>query len=229
MGSTLYSVALPIGNNKDISSRTKHILEKVDYVACEDTRKAYRLFKALGITKKIQCVSYYSYNEAGSSHELVKLLKMDNNIALIADAGTPRISDPGFHLLKACYQSAITIRPIPGPSALTSILSISPFLNRPLLFLGFLPVKSSRQKKELNTYQNFKGAVCLFESVHRLTKTLDNILAVWGNLNILIGRELTKNYEEIYMASVEEAIQWSSKKKGEFTILIEKIPSNHNV
>ena len=218
----LFSVGIPIGNPCDISVRAKNILETSDFLACEDKRKTGRLLKMFHIQKHGKLLAYHSHNEKDSAEGLLKLLKKGKKIALITDAGSPRISDPGFHLMKLCWENQIKTVPIPGSSALSCLLSISPFPVEPLLFLGFLSPKSGRRKKKLIEYKDFLGSVFFFESVHRLSSFLEDLLSEWGEQTILIGRELTKKHEEIFLGTLKQAIEWSKGKKGEFALLIHK-------
>ena len=219
---TLFSVAMPIGNVKDISIRAKETIESSDFLACEDTRKAGRILKMMGIDQYPTLLSYHSYNEKNSAKGLLKLLMEGKSIALITDAGSPRISDPGHEIIKQCWNHQIKVVPIPGSSAISSFLSICPFRIEPLLFLGFLSPKSGRRIKTLKEYNNFVGSVCLFESVHRIKKFLIDLFDTWGEQMILIGRELTKKHEEIFLGTILEALHWSEGKKGEFIFLVKK-------
>ena len=219
---TLFSVALPIGNVEDISLRAKKVLEYSDFLACEDTRRAGVSLSMMNIKRHGKLLSYHSYNEAHSAAGLIKLLLDGNNISLITDSGSPRISDPGYHIIKQCWEHQIKVVPIPGSSALSSLLSICPFRVEPLLFLGFISPKSGRRCKTFEKYNNFLGSVCFFESVHRIQQFLNDIYNTWGDHTILIGRELTKKHEEIFLGRVAEALTWSNKKKGEFIFLIDK-------
>ena len=218
----LFSVAVPIGNQKDITIRAKEILETVNIIACEDTRKTKSLFSRLNILKYGKLLSYYSYNEESSAKSILKQILSGKHTALISDAGTPRINDPGYHLLKLCWANNIRVIPVPGASSLSCLLSICPFSIEPLLFLGFLSSKAAKRRKVLNHYKNFLGGVLILESVHRIKLCLSDILDIWGEHDILIGRELTKVNEDIYLDKISEAIKWCNDKKGEFILLIDK-------
>ena len=222
MPGKLFSVAVPIGNEKDITLRAREILEASDIIACEDTRKARGLFSRLGIPKHGKFISYYSYNEESSARNILRRILSGEDTALVSDAGTPRISDPGYHLLKLCWENNIRVIPLPGASSLNCLLSVAPFPIEPLLFLGFLSSKSGRRKRALEHYKGFSGRVCLLESVHRFRACLSDILEVWGDHETLIGRELTKIYEELHLDTISGAIEWSKDKKGEFIFLVNK-------
>ena len=222
MSGKLFSVAIPIGNPKDITARAKEVLETSDIIACEDTRKAKSLFSRSNILKYGRLVSYYSYNEESSARSILKQILLGKDTALISDAGTPRINDPGYHLIRLCWENNIRVIPIPGSSSLSCLLSICPFSIEPLLFLGFLSSKAAKRRKALSHYKDFLGGVSLLESVHRIKSCLSDILKIWGDHDILIGRELTKVNEEIYLSKVSETIKWCDDKKGEFILLVNK-------
>lgn len=221
MAGKLYSLAVPIGNTGDLSLRARSILETVDIVAAEDTRKFRELARRAGIETKASVYAYHSHNEKSSAQGLLDRLIGGESIVLLSDAGTPRLSDPGFALMKQAWESGIVPTPIPGPSALSALLSVSPFPGEPLLFLGFLSPKSGRRSTQLKKYSDFEGTVALYESVHRIEKLLE-ALRDWGNCPVLIGREMTKDYEEFFLGTLEEALQWIPGKKGEFSLLIDK-------
>jgi len=219
---TLYIVAVPIGNAMDISFRAIEIFRTVDIIACENTRKFLDLKMRAGFETSATLMAYYSYNETHSSDGLIKQLNEGKNIAMVSDAGTPRISDPGYHIVRKAHEQKIAIKAIPGPSSLTAAMSIAPIPLEPLLFLGFISPKSGRRDKLLRQYQDFSGTVCFFESVHRIIKLLAAILQIWGNTEIFIIRELTKQHEDMYWGNLEEAIGWAGKKKGEFIFFVYK-------
>ncbi len=229
---TLFSVAMPIGNAKDISIRARETIEFSDFLACEDTRRARRSLKMMGINRYPTLLSYHSYNEKNSAEGILKLLLKGKNISLVTDAGSPRISDPGHEVIKKCWDHQIKVVPIPGSSAISSLLSICPFRIEPLLFLGFLSPKSGRRIKTLEEYNDFAGSVCFFESVHRIKKFLADLFDTWGEQTTLIGREMTKEHEEAFLGNMTEALSWSDGKKGEFTLLVKKeikIPKRTNI
>lgn len=217
---TLYVVALPLGNVADLSNRAREILQQIGFIACEDTRKLRELFRRAGLDSNARLLVHNAFNEKNSAAGLIALLKEGNDVALVSDAGTPHVSDPGVHLLRQCYVDNIAVVPVPGPSALTALLSIAPFATEPLLFLGFLSPKPGRRQNTLQHYSHFTGSIALYESVHRLRQCLADIASVFPNAEILIGREMTKTHEEFFWGKVEDAIKWADGKKGEFTLLI---------
>lgn len=218
----LFIVALPIGNANDISQRAREVLSHVDIVAAEDTRKAKDWFQRCGIKAQAKILSMHSHNEKASSEGIVSLLQNGKSVALVSDAGTPRISDPGFSLIKAAHEHKIPVKPIPGPSAITALVSIVPLKTEPLLFLGFLSPKTGTRANQLKKYIDFRGAVVFYESVHRIEKLLAAVLENWGNYKLFIGREMTKIHEEYFLGDIKQALVWVRGKKGEFTILVEK-------
>ena len=219
---TLYSIAVPIGNIDDITLRAEKILATVDVIACEHTKKFLDLANRASLKTGAKVLAYHSYNEAESAKGLVKLLEEGKNLALVSDAGTPRISDPGFHLFRLAHEKNIKVVPVPGVSALTAIASVAPIPLEPLLFLGFITPKPGKRANLLKKYLDFQGTICFYESVHRVEKLVASFLEVWGNKEIFIARELTKQYEEFFWGTVEEALDWIKGKKGEFVLLVRK-------
>jgi len=221
--SKLYIVATPIGNLKDISLRALHTLEEVDLILCEDTRVTRKLLGYYNINTPVE--SYHQHSNIKKINYIVDLLRQGKNLALVSDSGTPGISDPGnklIEILNTNYQIQATIIPIPGPSAITAIASISGMSMDKFVFLGFPPHKKGRQKffKELAEY---KYPVIIYESPYRILKTLKE-LNNFGDFDIVVGRELTKMFETIYRGRIEEVIKdiEQDKIKGEFTIVIDK-------
>jgi len=215
----LYCVALPIGNADDLSARARYVLEQADFIACEDTRKVLDLFRRAGISTHARLLVHNPFSEAASAEGLIKLLLQRQTGALVSDAGTPRLSDPGSRILNLCFEHNVRVIPVPGPSALTALVSVTPFSVDPLLFLGFLSPKSGRRQNELKKYIGFEGAIALFESVHRLEKTLADIAQVFKDGEILIGREITKTHEEFYLGRISTAASWAKGKQGEFALI----------
>lgn len=215
----LYPVALPIGNAEDITARAKQVLTTVDFIACEDTRKTLDLFRRAGIQTGARLLVHNPFSEAASADGLIKLLIEGKTGALVSDAGTPRLSDPGARILRLCYENKIRVVPVPGAAALSTLISATPFSVDPLLFLGFLSPKSGRRQNELKKYLEFEGAIALYESVHRIEKCLADIALVFPQAEILIGRELTKTHEELFLGPVEDAVLWAKGKQGEFALV----------
>jgi len=215
----LYTVALPIGNSADMTVRAKEILSTVDFIACEDTRKTLDLFRRAAVESRAKLLVHNPFSEAKSAEGLIRLLQEGKSVALVSDAGTPRLSDPGSRILRLCYDARIRIVPIPGPAALTALISVTPFSVDPLVFLGFLSPKSARRQNELKKYITFDGAIALYESVHRIEKCLADIATIFPQAEILIGREMTKTHEEFFLGSVESAVLWAKGKHGEFALV----------
>lgn len=220
---TLYLVSTPIGNLEDITQRAKRILGEVDLIACEDTRKTGFLLKKLGIPKK-ELLSYYEENELARIPLIMEKLKQEKNIALVSNAGTPTVSDPGFKLVREALQAGIKIEAVPGASAALTALVASGLPTDKFLFLGFLPKKEGKRKKILESLPT-KTTIIFFESPFRLIKTLREIETTFGDIEIVIGRELTKLHEEIRREKISQALAHFAKNKprGELTLLI-RIP-----
>ncbi|MDH5717180.1 MAG: 16S rRNA (cytidine(1402)-2'-O)-methyltransferase [Spirochaetia bacterium] len=218
----LYVAALPIGNAEDITQRARNILSLVDVIAAEDTRKFKTWINFCGLKINAKIITYHSYNEIKSAEGIVKLIKEDKSVALVSDAGTPRISDPGYNIVRKCHENGILVVSIPGASSVTAFLSVSPLPVSPFLFLGFITPKEKKRLNFLNSFSNYHGAVVFFESVHRIKKLLASILEAWGNLEVFIGREITKKNEEFFWGYLDKAILWAENKKGEFIIQANK-------
>lgn len=222
MTGTLYLVATPIGNLKDITIRAKEILETVDLVACEDTRVTGKLLHAYEISKPL--MAFHQHSDVKKMDEIVTLLKEGKHIALTTDAGTPAISDPGGKLVEHVYQALgeeANIEPIPGASAVATALSVAGYPADKFCFFGFPPQKKGRAKyfKELEAEEK---TIVIYESTHRIMKTLDAMEEVMPNRKVAVCRELTKQFETIYrgsIASVKTQLEHSSTK-GEFAIVI---------
>jgi 16S rRNA (cytidine1402-2'-O)-methyltransferase len=215
----LFVVSTPIGNLKDITLRAIEILGTVDIIACEDTRKASILLKAHGITTRT--LSYYEHNERTRLPQLLSMLKQGTSIALISNAGTPLVSDPGFILIRGAHEHNIPVHIIPGPSAITASLAISGLPIHRFVFEGFLPKKSGRRKKILEDLRTESRTSVLFESPNRVRKLLKEILETVGDRRIAICRELTKRHETVHRGSVSSLLSELTSIKGECTIIIE--------
>lgn len=218
MDCNFYIIATPIGNLSDITLRAIEILKEVDYIACEDTRITGILLKKYGIKTKV--FNYHKFNEKECSEKIFELINTGKKIALVSDAGTPCISDPGREIIKLLNKKNIKISSIPGACAVTTFLTMIPRNNEEYAFIGFLPKNKNEQIEILNKY---KYTNCIFyESPNRVIKSLTNIKESFGNIEIAIGRELTKIYEEIKTGKVEEIINYYTKNtlKGEIIIMI---------
>lgn len=230
---TLYIVSTPIGNLEDITFRAVKTLLSVDVIVCEDTRRMGIFLQHISLSsngsqipKRPQLVSYYDENEIQRIPEIIEMLKQDKYVALVSDAGTPAISDPGFKLIRACIQEHILVEAIPGASSVLTALVVSGLPTDKFLFLGYLPHKESHAKKQLEHVKEvtniIKTTIIIFEAPHKLLKTLKRMKEVLGDCDIVICRELTKIHEEVLRLSIRESIEHftSKKPKGEFVILM---------
>ncbi len=220
---TLYLVSTPIGNLEDITLRAIRILKTVDRIAAEDTRKTRRLLTHYDIQTPL--TSYFEgEQQVKKGAKLIQRLKAGETIALVSDAGTPAISDPGYPLLQACIAEDIPIVPIPGASAVLAAATVSGLPLHNFTFEGFLSPKSGKRKRQLAALATEERTLILFESPHRLCRFLEDVLEVMGERNIVIARELTKQFEEIFRGVVSEALKkfQSTPPRGEFTIVIAK-------
>lgn len=218
--SKLYLVSTPIGNLKDITLRAVEILSSVDVIACEDTRKTGLMLQNLEIVSKPQLLSYYEENEQGRIPQIINFLKEGKSVALVSNAGTPTISDPGYKLVRECLNQGITVESIPGPSSVLTALTVSGLPTDRFLFLGFLSKKEGKRKITLESLPK-KTTIVFFESPFRLLKTLKELKEIFGDIDIVICRELTKVYEEIRREKISTSINHfiEVKPKGEFVIL----------
>jgi 16S rRNA (cytidine1402-2'-O)-methyltransferase len=220
---TLYVVATPIGNLDDLSARARDVLAHADLVAAEDTRRAAQLLTGLGVRKKL--VSLHEHNESERVEQILKALNAGDDVALISDAGTPLISDPGYRLLFAVRSESLPVSPVPGSCAAIAALSIAGLPSDRFRFEGFLPAKSAARKKKLAVLCRNPETLILYESVHRIRDLLADLEAVAGSHRpITLARELTKIHETIYRGSVAEVrAQLEADPgghKGEFTLVL---------
>ena len=217
---TLYLVSTPIGNLEDITLRALRVLKEVNLVAAEDTRQTRRLLTHYNIHTPL--TSYFEGNQQVKGDKLIERLKAGETIALVSDAGTPIISDPGYPLLRRCIDAEIPIVPIPGASAVVTAASISGLPLHNFAFEGFLSPKSGKRKRQLSVLAGEERTLILFESPHRLRRFLEDVLEVMGERNIVVARELTKRFEEVFRGNVSEALEkfQDTEPKGEFTIVI---------
>ncbi len=221
---TLFVVSTPIGNLKDITLRAIDILSKVGYIACEDTRRTGNLLRQLPITN-YKLLSYYEQNELQRIPEILELLKNGSDVALVSDAGTPTISDPGFKLVRQCISEGIKVESIPGPSSVITALTVSGLPTDKFFFVGYPPRKEGHRKKlftdVIAMVHIVKTTVIMFEAPHRLVKTLQEMMDVFGDIDVVICRELTKVHEEVRREKISQAIAHFQKTnpKGEFVIL----------
>jgi len=217
----LYIVSTPIGNMEDITLRALRILREVDLIAAEDTRRTGLLLKHFGIQTPL--TSYFEGNELKKRGYILSKLKEDKNIALVSDAGTPGISDPGFRLIQLVIENKIPIVPIPGPSAVVTALSVSGLPTDSFVFKGFLPHKSKKRRDLLKELIEVRETLIFYESPHRFSETLKDILEILGDREIVLTRELTKVYEEIMRGKVSQIQNMigERKLKGEITLVVE--------
>ena len=216
---TLYLVPTPIGNLKDVTSRTLEIYNLVDYIACEDTRNTSKLLHLLGIDKPT--FSCHEHNELTASNKIISDLLDGKNIAYSSDAGMPCISDPGYLLLNKCIENNINIIPLPGANAALTALIASGLETKHFLFYGFLDPKISQKERELEDLINFPYTIIFYESPHKIYDTLKSLYKIFGNRKITICRELTKLHEEFIRTNLLEASKIEDNLIGEMVIIVE--------
>jgi 16S rRNA (cytidine1402-2'-O)-methyltransferase len=220
MPGTLYVVATPIGNLEDITLRALRVLREADLIACEDTRQTRKLLDHYGIQKPT--VSYHEHNEAARAAELVEKLEGGATVALVSDAGTPLISDPGYRLVTTAVEKGIRVEPLPGASALLTALAGSGLATDEFHFGGFLPARSAQRKKALARLKDISSTLVFYEAPHRVLETLADIEEVFGGRPLVLARELTKIHEEFLRGTAAELRCARIPLKGEFTLLIGK-------
>lgn len=220
MPGTLYLVATPIGNLEDITLRAINILKEVDFIAAEDTRHSLKLLNHLNISKPL--ISYHRHNEEVKTEILIEKLKENKNIALITDAGTPGVSDPGEEVVKQAIKNNIKIVPIPGACAFVNALICSGLDTTEFNFLGFLPLNKKNRKQQLEKIKNANSTTILYEAPHKLLTTLKDLEEITENRKIVLAKEITKIHEEFILGTATELLQKIENPKGEFVILIEK-------
>ena len=216
----LYVVATPIGNLEDISLRALRILKEADVIVCEDTRETQKLLSHFGISKRL--VSYHEHNEITRAPEIVIELEQGAKIALVSDAGTPAISDPGYRLVSLCVRHGIHVVPVPGASAFVAALAASGMPIEEFVFVGFLPARPTARRKALRVLAEEPRTIAVYEAPHRLLDTLEDALEIFGNRPAVIAREVTKVYEEFLRGHIEDLLAAARKKgpRGEITLLI---------
>lgn len=216
----LYIVSTPIGNLKDITLRAIEILKSVDLIACEDTRHSKILLDHYGI--QTPTTSYFQHNRFIKGQYLLKLLKRGKDIALVSDAGTPGILDPGYNLINLAIKNNIEITAIPGPTAFINALVLSGKPTHQFVFAGFLPNRSQARRNRLKELAKLKRTVVFYESCHRILATLEDIQAAFGDREIVVARELTKKFEEIKRASAKNILAdfKQQKPRGEFVVVV---------
>ncbi len=216
----LYIIATPIGNLEDITLRALRILKEVDFILAEDTRKTAVLLKHFGIKK--QLVSLFEHNEVKRTPEIIAQLKQGKNIALVSNAGTPGISDPGYKLIRACRQENLNLTSLPGPCSITNAIALTSLPHEKFIFWGYIPRKRGQRQKLFEEIKAINITAVLLESPFRLLASLKQMREVLGNPQVAVMREMTKKFEEVKETSLEEAASFFEKTipRGEFVLLI---------
>ena len=217
---TLWVIATPLGNVDDFSPRARTTLMDADMVLAEDTRRAGLLFKRLGLERHGRLMSFFEHNEKKRLPKVLGFLEDGLSVALISDAGTPLLSDPGFTLVRACREAGIPVKPVPGPSAPVTALSASGLPPLPYTFLGFVPRRKSQTEKLLTAHRDTGATLVLFERKSRLAGTLAIARDVLGHRDFCVARELTKEYEEFIHGNLDELDSMDLDLRGELTIII---------
>ena len=217
---TLYLVATPIGNLEDITLRALRVLKECDFIAAEDTRHSGQLLKHFGISKPL--LSYFQFNEAKRSEEIIERLRRGEKVALVTDAGSPGISDPGERVVKAAISAGFRVEAVPGACALIAALTASGLPTEEFHFIGFLRHKSGQRRKQLDQLKTFDGTLILYESPYRIEKLLTELNEVLPERTVVLARELTKKFEEFLRGTPRELLEILKKRslKGEFVVLV---------
>lgn len=221
MPGKLYLCATPIGNLEDITFRVVRTLKEVDIIGAEDTRNSIKLLNHFEIDTPM--TSYHEFNKYDKAKELVEMMQEGKNVALITDAGTPGISDPGEELVKQCYEAGIEVTSLPGPAAVVTALTMSALPTRRFCFEGFLPKDKKERQQALDSLKNEIRTIVIYEAPHRLVKTLELLEETLGDRKVSICREMTKKFEEVKRTTLSEAREYYSENepKGEFVLVIE--------
>lgn len=222
MPGTLYLVATPIGNLADITHRAIDVLNKVALIACEDTRHTRKLLQHYGIATRT--VSYHEHNEQQRARELIETLKRGDDVAVVSDAGTPAISDPGFRLVRAAIENDLIVVPVPGPSALISALIAAGLPTDEFFFGGFLPARTNARRTRLSELRAVPGTLVFYEAPHRLAETLKDAHEILGEREAVVARELTKLHEELKRGRLSELARHyvDEEPRGEIVLLIDR-------
>jgi 16S rRNA (cytidine1402-2'-O)-methyltransferase len=218
MPGTLYVVATPIGNLEDVTLRALRTLREVSLIAAEDTRRTSRLLQHYSISTRT--TSLHEHNERSKTPALIARLQAGESIALVSDAGTPVVSDPGTYLVAAAHAAGIRVEPVPGASAALAALSASGLLEREFIFAGFPPNRSIARKRWLSALADETRVLIFYEAPHRIRATLEDMLAVFGDRVVAIGRELTKTHEELAVRPISEHLERLTEDRGEFTLIV---------
>lgn len=226
MNGILYLVATPIGNLSDITHRALDVLSSVEIIACEDTRHSAKLLNHYDI--KTKTVSYHTHNEKDRTDELINALTSGSSVAVISDAGTPAINDPGHEIVKAAIQAGVNIVPIPGASAFINAVIISGLATDSIFFGGFLPARKNERRRRLSAVSAVPATLAFYETPHRITASIEDCLDILGNRKAAIVRELTKLHEEIIRGDLD-AIKnqlFSANPRGEYVLVIDRADDN---
>ncbi len=219
MSGKLYLIATPIGNLEDMTYRAVKVLQEVDIIAAEDTRHSLKLLNHLGISKPM--ISYHRHNEDIKTVELINILKQDKDIGLITDAGTPGISDPGEEIVKAAIKENLQVIPIPGACALINALIASGLNTKEFAFYGFLPLDKKLREEKFEDIKKQNKTIIFYEAPHRLIKTLQELDKRFGNIEIVVAKEITKIHENFIRGKIEDILLQFNDVKGEYIILFE--------
>ena len=227
MNGKLYIVATPIGNLEDITLRALKILREVDIIAAEDTRQTLKLLNHFEISKPL--ISYHRHNEEIKSNKLIEKLKKGENIALVSDAGTPGICDPGEEVIKKAIEEKIEVIPIPGACAMINALIASGLDTKEFYFLGFLPINKKLRKEKIEKIKKSEKTIIIYEAPHKMKNTLEDLKGILKNRKIVLARELTKIHEEFIRKNIEELLEDVNNLKGEMILIIEGAEREKNV
>ena len=226
--SALYVLATPIGNVCDVTLRALHVLAIADAVACEDTRNTSHLLSRYGISQTL--IAAHEHNEREAADKIIARLQQGQRIALVSDAGTPAVSDPGARIVEAVRAAGLRVVPLPGPSAAVTALSASGLVNDAFRFVGFLPNKSKQREHALQKLAGDTATLVFYEAPHRIVETIDALLLAFGpGRHVVLGRELTKLFETVHRCPLAEAPAWfaedANRQRGEFVVLVEGAPA----
>jgi len=219
----LYIVSTPIGNLSDITIRAINILENSDYILCEDTRISKKLLARYKIKSKL--ISNHKFNEIKNLNKIIEILKSEKIVSLVSDAGTPAISDPGRIIINECIKNKINIYPVPGPSAVSTAVSISGFSEK-YFFYGFFPSKKKDLNNDLKSLSNIKGSIVFFISPNKINDSIEHLKTFFSGRKILIGREMTKFFEEYIRTDIDDLKPFHKTPKGELTLVISENINN---
>ena len=227
---TLYVIATPIGNLEDLSQRARRILAEVDVVAAEDTRHTRKLLDHLGVRSRLEAL--HDHNEAAASDQMLTMLKGGADVALVSDAGTPLISDPGYTLVRACLREGIAVVPVPGPSALTTALSVSGLPTDRFTFEGFLPARANGRHERLDSLRSEPRTMVFYEAPHRIRVLIESVAEVLGDeREVTLCRELTKKFEQVVTGTAAELVDALTTaripEKGEFVVVVAGAKQGH--